>query len=218
MKFLVMSFIIQVIYYIHNVTLNLQNSVLLFIVFSVQQFNRDMSIAVINQFAKDRENDEKYKFEEGLTIMEALSATGLRSIRYAKEIPMSKLIIANDFSKRAVETITNNIEKNEIGHIVKPSYGDASAVMSNHKKIEDRFVVVDLDPYGSPTQFLDSAVQCVSDGGLLCVTCTDMAVLCGNAPETCYTKYGSVSLRGKNCHEMALRIVLQCIESHANRE
>ena len=44
-----------------------------------------------------------------------------------------------------------------------------------------------------------------------------MAVLCGNAAETCYTKYGSVSIRGKNCHEIALRIVLQCIESHANR-
>ena len=73
------------------------------------------------------------------------------------------------------------------------------------------------DPYGSPTQFLDSAVQCVADGGLLCVTCTDMAVLCGNASETCYSKYGAVSLRGKNCHEMALRIVLQCIEAHANR-
>ena len=27
----------------------------------VQQFNRDMSIAVINQFVKDRENDEVFK-------------------------------------------------------------------------------------------------------------------------------------------------------------
>ena len=48
----------------------------------VQQFNRDMSIAVINQFVKDRENDEVFKEKGGLTILEALSATGLRSIRY----------------------------------------------------------------------------------------------------------------------------------------
>ena len=34
---------------------------------------------------------------------------------------------------------------------------------------------VDLDPYGSPVQFLDSAVQSVSEGGLLLVTATDMA-------------------------------------------
>jgi hypothetical protein len=39
----------------------------------------------------------------------------------------------------------------------------------------DGYEVVDLDPYGSPTQFLDSAVQAVSEGGMLCVTATDMA-------------------------------------------
>lgn len=33
------------------------------------------------------------------------------------------------------------------------------------------------------------------------VTCTDMAVLCGNTPESCYNKYGSVGLRHKCCHE-----------------
>lgn len=36
------------------------------------------------------------------------------------------------------------------------------------------FDAVDLDPYGSPVQFLDSAVQAVSEGGLLMVTATDM--------------------------------------------
>merc|ERR1711894_704993 len=39
----------------------------------------------------------------------------------------------------------------------------------------------------------------------------------GNSPETCYTKYGAIPLKSKACHEMALRIVLQCVESHANR-
>ena len=41
--------------------------------------------------------------------------------------------------------------------------------------------------------------------------------LAGNAPETCYTKYGATCLKSKSCHEMALRIVLQCVEAHANR-
>lgn len=30
-------------------------------------------------------------------------------------------------------------------------------------------------------------------------------------------KYGSVPLKSKACHEMALRILLRCIEGHANR-
>lgn len=46
------------------------------------------------------------------------------------------------------------------------------------------FDVIDLDPYGTAAPFIDAAVQSVSDGGLLCVTCTDLAVLAGtNYPE-----------------------------------
>lgn len=79
------------------------------------------------------------------------------------------------------------------------------------------FDAIDLDPYGCPSKFLDSAVNAVRDGGLLLVTCTDMAVLAGNTPESCYSKYGAISLRNSACHEMALRIALQSIESHCNR-
>lgn len=39
----------------------------------------------------------------------------------------------------------------------------------------DGYEAVDLDPYGSPSQFLDTAVQAVSEGGLMLVTATDMA-------------------------------------------
>ena len=88
--------------------------------------------------------------------------------------------------------------------------------MYEHRR-EKQFDVVDLDPYGCPSIFLDSAVQAVKEGGLLLVTATDMAILAGNCPETCYSKYGSISLKLKSCHEMALRILLRCIESHANR-
>jgi len=74
--------------------------------------------------------------------------------------------------------------------------------MYRHRRPSDRFSAVDLDPYGCPSPFLDAAVQCMSDGGVLLVTCTDMAVLAGNCPETCHSKYGAVSLRIKCCHEM----------------
>ena len=58
---------------------------------------------------------------------------------------------------------------------------DACTVMYSHRAPDDRFDIVDLDPYGSPHLFLDAAVQSVKDGGLLLVTCTDMAVLCGKS-------------------------------------
>lgn len=61
--------------------------------------------------------------------------------------------------------------------------------------------VIDLDPYGSAAPFIDSAVQTISNGGLLCITCTDMAVLCASYPETCYAKYSSIPMKGDNSHE-----------------
>ncbi len=44
----------------------------------------------------------------------------------------------------------------------------------------------------------DAAVQAVDgDGGLLCVTCTDMTVLGGSYPEVCFAKYGTMPLKTK---------------------
>ncbi|KAK6179775.1 hypothetical protein SNE40_012059 [Patella caerulea] len=220
----------------------------------VQEFNRDLTIAVITELAKDKlreseivkiETDENkdgcepdksttdsngdvqmdedtrpvpgVKYENGIRILEGLAASGLRSMRFGLELAGVKEIITNDFDKPAVEIIEKNIERNNLQNLVKASYGDASMIMYQNKGQTDRFDVIDVDPYGSPSQFFDSAVQAVKDDGILCVTCTDMAVLCGNSGETCNSKYGAMSIKTKYCHEMALRILLQCIESHANR-
>lgn len=215
----------------------------------VQEFNRDLSIAVLNVYfrrlAKERiekaikkqrrkvkEEDEGKpspvpedqsvyvagtRYEDGLRILEALAATGLRSIRYAQEIAGVRQIVANDLSRQAVASINTNIRHNKVEELIEPSHSDAMTLMYLSTHPEKRFDAVDLDPYGCPNRFLDGAMQCLVDGGLLLVTATDMAVLAGNAPEACYVKYGSVPLRMKCCHEMALRILLHCIESHANR-
>lgn len=74
--------------------------------------------------------------------------------------------------------------------------------MYNHREFNKRFICIDVDPYGCAGPFLDGAVQAILDGGLLMVTATDLAILCGNNSETCFAKYGSVSLRIAACHEM----------------
>lgn len=75
------------------------------------------------------------------------------------------------------------------------------------------FDVVDLDPYGSASPFLDSAVSCIVDGGLLCVTCTDMTVLAGNHRDACHGKYGAIPVKGPHFAEQAVRMVLLSIEN-----
>uniref|UniRef100_A0A7N4P2X1 tRNA (guanine(26)-N(2))-dimethyltransferase n=1 Tax=Sarcophilus harrisii TaxID=9305 RepID=A0A7N4P2X1_SARHA len=154
--------------------------------------------------------------EGGLRVLEGLAASGLRSIRFAKEVPGLQAVIANDASARAVDLIRCNIQLNNVGHLVQPNLADARLLMYEHQRGAQRFDVIDLDPYGSPATFLDAAVQAVSEGGLLCVTCTDMAVMAGNSSETCYSKYGAMSIKSKACHEMALRIVLHSLDLRAN--
>ena len=79
----------------------------------MQEFNRDISIAAIQQFLKIRSTESENlvnSHDNDAKILEALSATGLRSIRYAKEINGVKEIVANDISKRAVASIANNVK------------------------------------------------------------------------------------------------------------
>ncbi|KIP09582.1 hypothetical protein PHLGIDRAFT_126174 [Phlebiopsis gigantea 11061_1 CR5-6] len=168
-------------------------------------------------------------------ILEALSATGLRSVRYAKEIPQVKYVIANDLSDLACEAMRRNVELNDL-HAkediteegsstqirreakVRVNEGDACALMYNHRTSKNRVDVVDLDPYGTAAPFIDAAVQCVNDGGLLCVTCTDLQVLATtNYPEKCFANYGGLPLKGEYCHESALRLVLHSLATSAAR-
>ncbi len=172
----------------------------------VQQFNRDLSITVIKSFAKEYLAGKRKQHLQGITVLEALSATGLRSIRYAKEIPGIAKIIANDMDSAAVDLIRENVKSNsesgsELGKVILPNQDDANTAMHKFKAEGLSLDVVDLDPYGSAAPFIDSAVQSVADGGLLCVTCTDLAVLCATRQETCFAKYGGLPVKGDVCHE-----------------
>ncbi|XP_039901194.1 tRNA (guanine(26)-N(2))-dimethyltransferase isoform X2 [Simochromis diagramma] len=224
----------------------------------VQEFNRDLTCAVITEFAREllaqrgvkvvvpgeqervvvslseETNEAEAQMEEkngseepavkaaagercerGLRVLEGLAASGLRSVRFALEVPGLQSVTANDFSAKAAALIARNAQYNGVSHLLQASCRDASMLMYDMRAKKDRYDVIDLDPYGSPASFLDAAVQSVSEGGLLCITCTDMAVMAGNSGETCYSKYGSVSIKAKYCHEMALRIILHSLDQRA---
>lgn len=179
-----------------------------------QVVNRDLSVLVLRWLVRQRPADAP-----SLRILEALSATGLRSVRYFREVPSVAHIVANDLDPNAVETIRRNVLHNGLDaeKDIRPNCGDAIEVMSLARAKEKRFDVVDLDPYGSAAPFLDAAVQAVADGGLLAVTCTDLAVLCGNSPEICFGRYAATPLKSPTSHEMAVRIVFAAIQTAANR-
>ncbi|GIX86947.1 hypothetical protein CEXT_804111 [Caerostris extrusa] len=100
----------------------------------VQEFNRDLSIAVLKQFAKNPPKAKSKKEvkncsddnNSGIRILEALSASGLRSIRFAKELPNLEKIVANDRNTQAFLSIQRNIKHNKVENIVEAANEDAS--------------------------------------------------------------------------------------------
>lgn len=86
-----------------------------------------------------------------------------------------------------------------------------------NRTTDNCFHVIDLDPYGSVASFLDAAVCAVADGGLLCLTSTDMPILCGNNPEVSFYKYGGTALKAAYMHEMSLRLLINAVAVAAAR-
>jgi tRNA (guanine26-N2/guanine27-N2)-dimethyltransferase len=173
---------------------------------------------------------KKDKFIPKFQILDALSATGLRALRYAQEIPFTTLVTANDLLETATEVIRLNIEHNKQDHIVSATTGNALTHMylfvadsckdeKGQPRDSSKYDVIDLDPYGTAAPFLDAAVQAVrDDGGLLCVTCTDAGVWASNGyPEKAYSLYGGTPMKGVMSHEGGLRLILHAIATSAAR-
>lgn len=172
--------------------------------------------------------DAAKDYQPKFRILDALSASGLRALRYAQEIPFATSIVANDMSPAAVEAIRLNVQHNKLSHKITPSTGNAIGHMYNaayyvptpadgpsaHTQL--KYDVIDLDPYGTAAPFLDAAVQALNDGGLLCVTCTDAGVFasCGYVEKT-YSLYGGLPLKGPHSHEAGLRLILNSIAKAA---
>lgn len=213
---------------------------------NIQGINRDMSIQVINLFsetieAERRERRTSRKTNEiitdsdssqsdaapdtssntgmGISILEALAATGLRSVRYIQEIPSIGTLVLNDLSTEATETAKRTLSYNEVDmDRVVIQNKDANDLMHEYRRLNTHFDVIDIDPYGSSAPFLDAAVQAVAgDGGLLCLTCTDYATLCGVHPATSLGRYGTLNFPTDFKAEVALRTLLHAVDSAANR-
>lgn len=148
------------------------------------------------------------------SILDALSATGLRALRYASEIPFATKVVGNDLSESAIKSMKNNIEYNNI-KTIQPNLGDARVYMYENA---GQFDVIDLDPYGTASPFIDAAIQAAKDGGLLCVTCTDAGVWASTGySEKAFSLYGGIPLKGFHSHESGLRLILNSLVMSASR-
>lgn len=169
--------------------------------------------------AKTEHEDSANAPRPQFKILDALSATGLRALRYAHELSAVTQVTANDLSHDAVESMKLNVQHNRLDEKIKTNEGNAIAHMYEFVGRETgKYDVVDLDPYGTAVPFLDAALNAINDGGLLCVTCTDAGVWASvGYPEKAYALYGGVPIKGNHSHEGGLRLILNSVAQAAGK-
>ncbi len=72
--------------------------------------------------------------QHGLRVLEGLAASGLRSVRFALEVPGLQSVTANDFSTKAAALIARNAQYNGVSHLLQASCKDARYDYSAHSR------------------------------------------------------------------------------------
>ena len=159
------------------------------------ELNRDLSILAIQVFQKQENRN--------INICDLFGGSGIRGIRYKNEIDGVENVAINDISELANEYEKHNIELNNLDDI--EVYQHDASIFLRMKRGE--FDVIDIDPFGTPSPFLDSAGYCSRRNSLLCVTATDTSALCGTYKEPCIRKYNAKPYKSEYCHENGIRIL-----------
>ena len=162
---------------------------------SAMELNRDLSILALQKFQID--------LGEDITVCDAFGGSGIRGIRYSKEISGVSKVVVNDISSLAIKFTEENASLNEIENL-EISQNDANMVLRERR---GEFDVVDIDPFGTPSYFIDSVANSLKSDSLLCITATDTSALCGTYKEPCIRKYNAVPLKTEYCHENGIRIL-----------
>lgn len=161
------------------------------------ELNRDLSLLVTKWFYTQQ--------KKPITYLDGLAASGIRGVRIAHELPDDLSVTINDVNAQAYELIKKNITSLGLSN-VQATNDHLNTLLQKHT-----FDCIDIDPFGSPIRFLDAAVQSVSHQGLLSITSTDVAALCGVYPKVCLRRYGAHPYHRWAMNEVAIRIMLGVI-------
>lgn len=153
------------------------------------KYVRDLTIALLKSWDKQQ-----------LRVALPLAGSGVRALRILKEVKKQKIayVYCNDHDEKTFKILEKN----------KETFGDERMFLA--KEEADEFLLyrkgfdyIDIDPYGSPNPFLDSAIKRISNYGILAITATDVKALAGSAKQAGLRKYGAYPEAGN--HENGLR-------------
>jgi len=155
------------------------------------EVSRDINVACMQLLAGEQRG------ERPLTYLDALGGSGIRGLRVANEARLR--VTLNDLNPLAYRLMRTN--KKRLGLDVDIRHLDANVLLS-----ETKFSVVDVDPFGSPMPFVDSACRSVCK--MLCVTATDTAPLSGVHFNAGVRRYSALPANSEYHAETGIRILI----------
>lgn len=158
------------------------------------QMSRDTCISFLNSISAN----------DGCRVLDGMGATGVRGLRIFKETSISNVTI-NDVSSYAIDLIKKNAKKNSIRDEIKITEDSIEKHLMENRYQYD---YIDIDPFGTPVPYYPLAARYVAHEGILGVTATDTAVLCGTYPDTCKRRYSARPENNWCRHENGLRILM----------
>ena len=151
--------------------------------------------------------------------VDGLAATGLRARRWLNELPKesAERIHATiiDMNQYALDLALKTHEEFPPDH----SKGELSAINGDLRSaiLNQGWHWVDIDPYGSPTPFLDTAIQSMARKGIIEVSATDTAALTGSSKNPLLRRYGARVRNDGLAHDSALRVLLATVGRVASK-
>ncbi len=143
-----------------------------------------------------------------ISVADPLTGCGARAMRYAREGPENAHVVANDLNSEAVALARQAAALNGVEGRVSLYCMDARVLLLERAASGQPFDLIDLDPFGSPTPFMQNAASALRGGGVLALAATDSATLSGVYPGTCIARYWAKPLKTEYHHEVAARILI----------
>jgi len=169
--------------------------------------------------------------DKPIRAFDAMCSTGVRIRRWRNEIPkelQNRLRITgndlNDFAlswainshNQNLPKYTENIEMNfdRYGSMTQRESVNGIFFQKMDAKLamaDASYQWIDIDPFGSPVPFIDSAIQSLARTGVLEVTATDTAALTGSSLSSQKRRYDSQGIVDDYAHDDAVRVLLGLI-------
>ena len=172
------------------------------------KWNRDISMLVYRIQASTKYNK---------TFADSICGVGARGLRASVEVPKIDTVYLNDLNPIAIELAKESAKLNQVERKCLFDSNDVCKFLNFEERDFRKFDIIDLDPFGSPSPYVDCVLRSVSNHGLISITATDTAVLCGVYPKVCFRKYYGFPIRSEYSNEIGIRLLVSFIALTASR-